>query len=183
MKGKKQSVLENIEMLVLDIDGVMTDGSLIINADGSESKHFNSLDGHGIRLWKRAGKKIAFLTGRESQPVLHRAEQLEVDYVLQSCFDKLQELKKLIAEANIPAEKIAYVGDDLPDLPVIRYVGFSAVVANAVDEVKRYADYVTFAKGGCGAVREVIEYILKNTGIWQQLIRKYLITEQPRERQ
>jgi 3-deoxy-D-manno-octulosonate 8-phosphate phosphatase (KDO 8-P phosphatase) len=177
MKKKKQTALENIEMLVLDIDGVMTDGSLIINSDGSESKKFNSLDGHGIRLWKRAGKKVAFLSGRKSEPVIHRAEQLEVDYVLENCFDKLDELKKLISQSNIPAGKIAYIGDDLPDLPAIRCVGFSAVVANAVDEVKQYADYVTVAKGGCGAVREVIEYILKSSGIWDKLIRKYLVTE------
>lgn len=178
-KTKKitKAAFKNIELLVLDIDGVMTDGSLIINQDGSESKIFSSLDGHGIRLWKRAGKKVAFLSGRNSEPVNHRAEQLEVDYVLQDCFDKLGELKKLIDLSGISAEKIACIGDDLPDLPVIRYVAFGAATANAVDEIKQYADYVTGAKGGRGAVREVIELILKESGIWQNLIKTYLVTE------
>ncbi len=174
MTGKPKADLADIQMLVLDVDGVLTDGGLIINGDGSESKTFNSLDGHGIRMWRRAGLKVAFLSGRASEPTKRRAEQLEVDYVLQNCLDKLGALKQLLEQSGLSAEQVAYVGDDLPDLPVIRYVGFGAVVANAVDEVKRYADYVTMRYGGSGAVREVIEYILKNTGKWQELMKRYL---------
>jgi len=166
--------LANIKLLVLDVDGVLTDGTLIINADGRESKFFNSLDGHGIRMWRRAGLKIAFLSGRLSEPTKHRAEQLEIDYCIEDCHDKLPELERLIGQMGLSAENVAYIGDDLPDLPLIRYAGFGVAVANAVDEVRQYADYVTTRRGGSGAVREVIEYILKGSGKWQQLMERYL---------
>lgn len=167
--------LADIEMLVLDVDGVLTDGTIIINGDGSESKFFNLLDGHGIRMWQRAGLKVAFLSGRSSEPTRYRAEQLEIDYCLQDCLDKRDALAKLLEQSGLSANKIAYIGDDLLDLPVITYVGFGVAVANAVDEVKQHADYVTTRRGGSGAVREVIEYILKNTGRWQPLMEKYLL--------
>jgi len=166
--------LANIKMLVLDVDGVLTDGALIINADGSESKFFNMLDGHGIRMWQRAGLKVAFLSGRSSESTKYRAEQLEVDYCLQDCHNKLDGLENFLEQSGLSAQEVAYIGDDLPDLPPIRYVGFGVAVANAVDEVKQYADYVTTRRGGGGAVREVIEYILKNTGKWQELMKRYL---------
>ncbi|RKY24775.1 MAG: hypothetical protein DRP62_02970 [Planctomycetota bacterium] len=166
--------LADIELLVLDVDGVLTNGTLIVNADGSESKFFNALDGHGIRMWRRAGLKVAFLSGRESKPTQHRAEQLEIDYCLQQCFDKLPELEKLLEQLGISAQQVAYVGDDLPDVPPIRYVGFGVAVANAADEVKQYADFVTKRPGGSGAVREVIEYILKSTDRWDELMVRYL---------
>ncbi len=166
--------LADIQILVLDVDGVLTDGTLIIHADGSESKFFNSLDGHGIRMWQRAGLKIAFLSGRSSEPTNCRAKQLEVECVFQDCFDKLPVLEKLLERLGLSAHQVAYIGDDLPDLPAIRYVGFGVAVANAVDEVKQYADFITARRGGSGAVREVIEYILKKTGRWQQLMNRYL---------
>jgi len=166
--------LADIQMLVMDVDGVLTDGTIIINADGSESKFFNSLDGHGIRMWQRAGLKVAFLSGRESEPTKYRAEQLEIDYCVQNCYDKLPALEKLLEQLGLSPDRVAYIGDDLTDLPPIRYVGFGVAVANAVDEVKQYADYVTARRGGSGAVREVIEYILKNTGRWQKLMKRYL---------
>ena len=174
MQEKSKSNLEDIKLLVLDVDGVLTDGRMVVNADGSESRFFNALDGHGIRLWHRAGLKVAFLTGREVEATRYRAEQLEADYVFQNCFDKLSALKKLLEELHLSPQEVACIGDDLPDLPMIRYVAFSAAVANAVDEVKQYADYVTTRQGGRGAVREVIEYILKNAGKWPQLMKRYL---------
>ncbi len=170
----KRVNLADIQLLVLDVDGVLTDGSLIINADGSESKSFNTLDGHGIRMWQRAGFKVVFLSGRPSDPTKCRAEELEIDHVFQDCHNKLEVFEDLLKELGLSADKAAYVGDDLPDLPVIRCVGFGVAVANAVDEVKQYADYVTTRRGGDGAVREVIEYILKSTGRWQQLMDRYL---------
>jgi len=151
-----------IKLLALDVDGVLTDGTLIINADGSESKFFNSLDGHGIRMWQRAGLKVALISGRASVPTEHRAEQLQIEHVFQDCHYKLPVLEQLAGQLGLLPENIAFVGDDLPDMPVIRYVGFGVAVANAVDEVKQCADYVTTRPGGSGAVREVIEYILKN---------------------
>ena len=173
MTHRQKTNLANIKLLVLDVDGVLTEGGLIINADGSESKCFNTLDGHGIRMWRRAGLKVAFLSGRKSESTKHRAEQLETDYCLQDCHNKLSGLEKLVEQTGISAKEVAYVGDDLPDLPAMKAAGFSAAVANAVDEVKDPADYVTAREGGCGAVREVIEYILKNADRWQQVSERY----------
>jgi 3-deoxy-D-manno-octulosonate 8-phosphate phosphatase (KDO 8-P phosphatase) len=165
--------LADIKLLVMDVDGVLTDSAIIINADGSESKIFSALDGHGIRMWQRAGLKAAFLSGRESEPTSRRAQQLGIDHCIQDCHNKLHALKEIAQKLGLPAEAIAFIGDDLTDLPPIRYAGFGVAVANAVDEVKRYADYVTTRTGGRGAVREVIEYILKSTGKWQQLMERY----------
>jgi 3-deoxy-D-manno-octulosonate 8-phosphate phosphatase (KDO 8-P phosphatase) len=186
MTEEPKTNLADIELLVMDVDGVLTDGTVMINGDGSEGKFFNLLDGHGIRMWQRAGLKAAFLSGRFSEATKYRAEQLEVDYCVQpcsakpatqggeeDCIDKLPVLKELLEQAGIPAKKTAYIGDDLLDLPAIRYVGFGVAVANAVDEVKEEANYVTTRRGGEGAVREVIEYILKNTGKWQELLKRY----------
>ena len=163
-----------IDLLVLDVDGVLTDGGLIFHADGSESKRFHTLDGHGIRLWERAGGKVALLSGRASAAVNRRAEELEIAYVLQDCHVKLTALEELLGRIDLKAENVAYVGDDLTDLPPMQRVGFSAAVANAVEEVRACADYVTARRGGDGAVREVIEYILKNSGRWDGLMSRYL---------
>jgi 3-deoxy-D-manno-octulosonate 8-phosphate phosphatase (KDO 8-P phosphatase) len=172
---KKQPIdLGVIELLVLDVDGVLTDGGLIIHADGSESKRFHTLDGHGIRMWQRAGCKVALLSGRFSVTVNRRAQELEIAHVLQDCHLKLPALEQLLSETGLKAENVAFVGDDLTDLPPIRHVGFGVAVANAVDEVKEQADYVTKRPGGQGAVREVIEHILKNSGRWDSLMGRYL---------
>ncbi len=173
MSGKKTNLSE-IKLLVLDVDGVLTDGTLIVSADGSESKNFNVLDGHGIKLWKRAGLKVAFLSGRVSESTEHRARRLEVDYCLQDCRDKLPALEKLLKKAKFSPRQVAYIGDDLPDLPPMGYVGFAVAVSNAVDEVKKHADFITTRPGGSGAAREVIEYILKSTGKWAKLMERYL---------
>ncbi len=173
MADKKKTSLSDIKLLVLDVDGVMTDGTIIINSDGSESKFFNTLDGHGIRMWQKAGFKVAVLSGRTSAPTKHRCSQLDIDYCVQNCFDKLPGLQKLLEELSLSPKEAAYIGDDLPDLPAMRYVGFGAAVANAADEVKQYADYVTTRAGGSGAVREVIEHILKSTGKWNGLVQEY----------
>jgi len=163
-----------IKVLALDVDGVLTDGTLIINADGSESKFFNSLDGHGIRMWQRAGLKVALISGRASVPTELRAEQLQIEYVFQDCHYKMPVVEKLLDKLGLSPENMAFIGDDLTDMPVLRYVGFGVAVANAVDEVKQCADYVTTRPGGSGAVREVIEHILKNSGRWQELMKRYL---------
>lgn len=169
-----ESNLEKIKLLVLDVDGVLTDGTIIINNDGSESKFFNSLDGHGIRMWQRVGKQIAIISGRKSEPTAIRARQLEIKHVFEDCHLKLPVLQECLGRLGLSAENVAFIGDDLPDLPLIRYCGFGVAVANAVDEVKIHADYVTTCAGGNGAVREVIELILKSTGKWQELMKRYL---------
>ncbi len=173
MTEKPKITLADIQLLVMDVDGVLTNGTIMINENGNEGKLFNLLDGHGIRMWQRAGLKTAFLSGRFSQATKYRAEQLDIEYCIQDCFEKLPVLEKLLEQAGLSARQTAYIGDDLLDLPAIRYVGFGAAVANAVDEVKDIADYVTTRRGGEGAVREVIEYILKNTGKWQDLMKRY----------
>jgi 3-deoxy-D-manno-octulosonate 8-phosphate phosphatase (KDO 8-P phosphatase) len=164
----------DIKLLVLDVDGVMTDGTITINADGSESKSFNTLDGHGIKMWQRAGLKVAILSGRTSEPTQRRAEQLQIEYVFQECHDKLPVFKKLLEQLSLEPREAAFIGDDVTDLPVLRYTGFAATVVNAVDVVKQNADYVTTIPGGKGAVREVIEHILKGSGKWQELMKRYL---------
>jgi len=166
--------LSAIKLLAMDVDGVLTDGTIVVNADGTETKLFNVLDGHGIRLWQRAGLKVALLSGRASGPTKHRAEQLQIEYVFEDCHYKLPVFEEFLDRLGLSPENAAYIGDDLPDLPVIRYVGFGVAVANAVDEVKQYADYVTSRPGGSGAVREVIEHILKETGKWPDLMERYV---------
>jgi 3-deoxy-D-manno-octulosonate 8-phosphate phosphatase (KDO 8-P phosphatase) len=171
---KKPVKFEDIKILILDVDGVLTNGAIVVNPDGRESKFFNVLDGHGIKMWRRAGLKVALLSGRTSEPTHFRAEQLEIDYCLENCRDKLPPLKKLLADLAIAPEQAVFIGDDLPDVPPMRYVGFAVAVANAVDEVKQHADFVTTRSGGKGAVREVIEYILKKNGKWETLLERYI---------
>ena len=174
MTEELKNRISKIKMLVLDVDGILTDGTLIVNADGTETKNFNSLDGHGIRLMKRAGCKVAFLSGRFSDPTTVRAAQLEVDYCFQDKHFKLPVLNELAQTENITLENIAYMGDDLPDLPIIRAVGFAATVPNAAPEVKLHAHFITEKTGGNGAVREVIELILKINGKWDSIMKRYL---------
>jgi len=124
-------------------------------------------------MWQRAGLKVAWLSGRSSVATSRRAEELQISHVLQDCHEKLPALQRLLEEVGVPAQNVAYVGDDVMDLPVLGYVGFGVAVANAVEEVKARAGYVTARTGGDGAVREVIEYILKGSGRWQSLMERY----------
>ncbi len=174
MTKKTEVKLDEIKLLILDIDGVLTDGNFHISDNGIENKSFNALDGHGIRLWKRAGLKVAFLSGRGSKAVELRAEQLDVDFVYLDCRRKMEAFETILKEAGLSAEQVCFIGDDLMDLPVMRRVAFPAAVSNAVDEVKERALYISKRSGGNGAVREVVEYILKDTGKWQKVIERYL---------
>jgi 3-deoxy-D-manno-octulosonate 8-phosphate phosphatase (KDO 8-P phosphatase) len=174
MNEKPKPDLAAVELLVLDVDGVLTDGRVFIHSDGSESKGFNILDGHGIRMWQRAGLKVALLSGRASHATARRAQELEIPHVIQDCKFKLPALQQLLTELGLSPGQAAYVGDDLMDLPIVRYVGLGVAVANAVDELKEYADYVTTRRGGEGAVREAIEYVLKGAGRWASLMERYL---------
>jgi 3-deoxy-D-manno-octulosonate 8-phosphate phosphatase (KDO 8-P phosphatase) len=160
--------------LILDVDGVLTDGTIYLRGDGSETKRFNLKDGHGIKLWKRAGGDVALLSGRASVATQCRAEQLEIQHVFQDCHSKLPVLKEFMERMKIGPERVAYVGDDLLDMPVVRHVGFGVAVSGAVQELKDQADYITSRNGGDGAVREVIEYILKRAGKWDALMERYL---------
>lgn len=167
--------LNEIKLLAMDVDGVLTDGTITINSEGVESKSFHLLDGHGIRMWRRAGLKTAMISGRESAVTKKRADELEIDFLYQPCQEKLACFEKLLKDSRLEPKNIAYIGDDVLDIPVVRRAGFGVSVANGVDELKNCAHYITSRNGGSGAVREVIEYILKNTGQWAALMERYLI--------
>jgi len=167
--------LSEIKMLITDVDGVLTDGTIIIGGDGTESKKFNLLDGHGIKMWHRAGLATAFISGRDTSATSIRAKQLNINYVFQGCKKKLPAFEELLEKADLSENQVAYIGDDLMDLPLVKRAGLGVAVAGSVSELKDAADYVTTAQGGSGAVREVIEYILKDTGKWQELIQRYMV--------
>jgi 3-deoxy-D-manno-octulosonate 8-phosphate phosphatase (KDO 8-P phosphatase) len=167
--------LKEIKLLAMDVDGVLTDGTITICSDGTESKSFHLLDGHGIKMWQRAGLRTALISGRESEVTKRRADELKIEFLYQPCPQKLTCFEKLLSDTGLEAKNIAYVGDDVIDLPIVRRAGFGVAVANAVDELKNAAHYVTSRTGGKGAVREVIEYILKNTGQWDALMERYLV--------
>ncbi len=165
--------LKTIALVVLDVDGVLTDGKIIIDDLGNESKHFHVRDGHGLKLLMRGGVDVALLTGRTSEVVNHRARDLGITIVRQGVKDKAQVLSEMLAEKNISRDRVAYVGDDIVDVPAFRMVGFSAAVADAPGYVKAHADYITEKKGGDGAVREICEMILKAQGTWGAVTERY----------
>lgn len=171
MSGKGAT---EIKVLVLDVDGVLTDGSIIYDGEGRELKSFNTKDGQGIKMALRAGLAIAIMTGRRSPPVSRRAEELGVKIVLQEVTDKAAALRTLLEEQGWNAAEVAYMGDDLPDIPAMRRVGFPIAVADAAPEVIQAAKYVTTLPGGKGAVREAIELILKSSGRWDALKDGYM---------
>ncbi len=166
--------LRAVKMLVTDVDGVMTDGSIIFDANGSELKIFNVRDGSGIKFLKRSGIQTAILSARECPAVRHRAENLGMDYCITGAVDKLPAYRKLLAETGLSDADICYVGDDLPDIPPMRAAGLPVAVADAADPVHQFAAYVTTARGGSGAIREVAEMILKAQDKWEQLMERYI---------
>ena len=161
---------EAIELLVLDVDGVLTDGSIIYADDGVEVKAFHVRDGSGLKLWHQAGKRSALITGRSSPAVEVRAAELGVGFVTQGASAKLPAYRELLARAGARPEEVCYVGDDLPDLPPLRHCGLAVAVADACAEVRAEAHYVTRAPGGRGAVREAVELILRCQGHWQEVV-------------
>jgi 3-deoxy-D-manno-octulosonate 8-phosphate phosphatase (KDO 8-P phosphatase) len=161
---------KKIRVLLMDVDGVLTDGRiwLLSRRDGtaSEIKGFSAYDGAGLKLARAAGLRTGIITGRESSAVTQRARECEIEFVYQHCATKLGALEEILQTTGAAENEVAYVGDDLPDLPVLLRVGLAAAVANAVPEVKRAAHFVTSHSGGEGAVREVIELIVKAQGKW-----------------
>jgi 3-deoxy-D-manno-octulosonate 8-phosphate phosphatase (KDO 8-P phosphatase) len=162
-----------IELLVLDVDGVMTDGVIAIDDRGVETKHFFVRDGSGIHLWRRAGKRAAILSGRSAALVERRAAELGISPVIQGKPEKLEPFRAMLGDLNVASHQVCYIGDDLPDLPVLNVAGLAACPADAVSEVRASAHFVTQTPGGRGAVREVIETILKHQGVWEQLMTHY----------
>ena len=173
LKAAGGDAAAGIELLVLDVDGVLTDGRIVLDAQGREQKRFNVADGAGIKYWQRAGKRVAIISGRASPAVVHRAAELGVTLLRQNAKRKLPAYESVVAELGLTDAQVAVMGDDLPDLPLMARCGFAVAPANAVEEVAAAADLVTRRSGGDGAVREAIEALLKRSGLWDEILKRY----------
>lgn len=167
--------LEKLKLLIFDVDGVMTDGKLIMGPDGHEQIEFFVLDGAGIHLAKYAGYKIALITGRNSKIILERAKYLDIDDVYINQFYKIDAYNELKSKYKLDDDEIAYMGDDVLDIPVMEVVGYSVTVPHAVQEVKEIADFITTKQGGNGAVREFVDKILHEVGRFDEILHKILV--------
>jgi 3-deoxy-D-manno-octulosonate 8-phosphate phosphatase (KDO 8-P phosphatase) len=165
--------LKKIKVLAMDVDGVLTEGGIVIDSDGREIKVFNVLDGFGIVVAQRAGLKTAIITARWSRPVSFRAKDLKINKVYQDAFPKTEAYEKMLKEFGVKDNEVCFVGDDLPDLHIFKRVGFAATVPGAAAGMKRFADYITKTPGGKGAVREVIELILTAQGKWRKILKNF----------
>ncbi len=164
--------LKTISLLLLDVDGVLTTGQVIYNDAGKETKVFNVRDGLGIRMLMEAGIRVGIVTGRRSPALVHRCDNLGIDLLRDGIRDKAAALERILLETGVAAANTAFVGDDLPDLPIMRRVGVPIAVGDAHDLVKQAAVWTTRAAGGTGAVREISERILKARGDWEALIKR-----------
>ena len=168
-----KAALEKIRLLLLDVDGVMTDGRIVFDNNGVESKAFDVKDGHGLKLLQRSGIRVGIITGRHSQVVIKRAEELQIDILYQGAKEKIIPYREILDLLDIRPVEVAYVGDDLVDLPILTQVGFSATVADACEDVKPFVHYVCRNRGGRGAVREICDLLLKKTGRWESVTGRY----------
>lgn len=162
-----------VELLVVDVDGVLTDGRIVYADDGVEIKHFHVRDGSGLKIWQHVGKQAAVITGRTSRVVEIRAAEVGIGHVFQGASEKLPSYRELLARTGLEPRQVCYIGDDVPDLPLLRRCGFAVAVADACTDVVADAHYVTRTAGGAGAVREVIELILRSQGHWQRLLERF----------
>lgn len=167
-----------IKLVVLDVDGTLTDGKLYIDNTGNEMKSFDVKDGLAISQSVKQGIKFAIITGKTSKIVERRGKELGIQEIVQGSRDKVADLEKILEKYSIAYEETAYIGDDLIDLKPMKLCGFSACPNDAVDEIKEISDYIAAKKGGCGAVREVLEIILKEQNLWQNIIENFTATEQ-----
>ena len=174
MTSEVQKRAARIKLLLMDCDGVMTDGRVWLFENGEEQKGFHTRDGLGIELLHRAGLKSGIISGRTSAAVKKRAAGLGMSYVIQGCEDKQKVFAETLDHAGVENLEVAFIGDDLNDVPLMLQSGLGVAVADAAVETREHAHYVTNAAGGFGAVREVIELILKAQGRWDELIRKYV---------
>ena len=165
--------LKHIKLLLLDVDGVMTDGGIIYDGSGLETKCFNVRDGHGIKMLQRHGIEVGIITGRTSIVVDIRAKELGINLVYQGALKKLESYNDVKEKTGLEDSQIAYMGDDVIDVPVLRRVGFAAVPHDGLPEVRAVAHYVSACSGGRGAVREVCDMILKGRGVWDEIAERY----------
>ena len=166
--------MKDLKLLLFDVDGVLTDGTILVHADGSESKHFNIRDGAGMVWAQRAGLSIGLLSARTADATAVRAAQLGIKLVSQGGADKLAEYERILTDAGLADNQVGYMGDDLQDLPVLRRAGFSAAPADAAPEVRAAVQWVSASAGGRGAARECIEHVLRAQGQWQSAIAGFL---------
>lgn len=165
---------EKIKLLIMDVDGVMTDGSIILDNEGNEFKRFNVRDGHGIKLLQRYGIEVAIITGRMSKVVDLRAKELGIKHVYQKCLNKVLAYDELKTKLFLKDNEIAYVGDDVVDIPLLKRVGLSIVVSDAHDDIVAFADIITKEEGGKCAVRSICDYLLKAQGQYREMIDGYI---------
>jgi YrbI family 3-deoxy-D-manno-octulosonate 8-phosphate phosphatase len=162
-----------IRLILSDVDGVMTDGGIVIDNQGIESKQFHVRDGQGIRLWHKAGYKFGLITLRSSQILKIRVAELGIEIIRQGIEHKLDAMREILSELQLTPQQVCYIGDDLPDLALVRGAGLGVAVADACEELREAAKYVTKNQGGKGAVRETIEIILKAQQRWEDLIQTF----------
>lgn len=165
--------LAGIRLLLLDVDGVMTDGRIIFDSNGVESKFFNVKDGHGIKMIQRAGIQVGIISGRQSVVVANRAAELDIPILYQKAIDKLTPYGEILNATGLEDSQVAFVGDDVIDIPVLRRVGFAAAPADAVPEVLPFVHFITRNRGGWGAVREVCDLLLRAQGKWDEITARY----------
>jgi 3-deoxy-D-manno-octulosonate 8-phosphate phosphatase (KDO 8-P phosphatase) len=165
--------LGKIRLLLLDVDGVLTDGRITYDSQGREHKSFDVKDGHGLKMLQRAGLAVGIITGRRSSIVELRARELGIDIVVQGAKSKLEPYENILQQQGLRDEEVAYVGDDLVDLPILRRAGFAVTVADGVEDLKSQVHYVTVRSGGHGAVREVCDLLLKESGRWEEVTSRY----------
>ena len=179
MKGNKikrkelMKIAQGIKLLILDVDGVLTDGSIILDNEGNEFKAFHVRDGHGIKMLIRAGIHVALITGRYSKVVERRAHELGITEIYQKSHDKRVAYRQLVRKYFVDEKEVAFIGDDIVDIPLLKRSGFPVVVADADDEAKAAAMLITKHRGGKGAVREICDFLLKAKGLWENIIDEY----------
>ncbi len=168
-----EKLASEIKLLIVDVDGVLTDGRIILDSKDGEYKAFHVRDGHGIKMLQREGVKVAIITGRSSMVVRRRADELGIEIVVQGSKDKIIDYEKIMADLGMKDKEVAYVGDDIVDLPVMRRVGLPVAVADAEEYVKAEAVLITRRGGGRGAVRELTDMILRAKGVWDEATARY----------
>ncbi len=164
---------KRVELLLLDVDGILTDGAIILTGSGEEIKVFSVLDGMGIKLLQKIGVEVGIVSSRNSKVVEHRGRELGIEIIVQGELDKLTAVESILKQKGLTFESVAYMGDDWVDIPLLRRTGLAITVPNAWPPVKEYAHYITLREGGKGAVREVCELIIRAKGKWEELFSLY----------
>lgn len=175
---KLEQRMQSIRLILSDVDGVLTDGGISYDNQGIETKKFHVRDGLGIKLWQRAGHQFGIITARSSHIVKLRASELGVELVRQGSSDKWTVAQQVLAEVGLEPESLCYIGDDLTDLPLLTRAGMAVAVADGVEEVRNVAHLVTSKKGGEGAIRELIETVLRSQKRWTELVQNYIESAQ-----